>query len=451
MESTGKTVPFVKSRPVLGLLPEFRKEKLHLAEKLMAEHGDIFAYKLGPYTIILISQPEYIRHVLQENYTNYKKDYFYEDLKLALGRGLVTSEGDFWRQQRKLAQPAFHRAQIERFSQTMVDQTLALVERWNAAPEGSATVDLVDEMKRLTMSIVGLTLFSSDVSSEAISLGHAINGVLTYLNHRMELLVKLPASFPTRRNLQFRRDYDVVKERVLRMITDRRTHGAEGGDLLDMLLTAQDEETGVGMSDRQLLDEVMTLFMAGHETTAHTLVWTFYLLHHHPHVESRLHDELDEVLGGEPPTIGNLQDLTYTDMVIRESMRYLPAVWGIGREALEDDELDGYSVPAGTTVFIPIYNMHRHPAYWDDPDSFQPERFADPRMEKSKRWIYMPFGGGPRQCIGNSFALMEAKLALAAIAQRFHVRLESEAEIEFDPGVTLRPKGLMAVHLVPRT
>lgn len=416
----------------------------------MAEHGDIIAYKLGPYDIILISRPEYIRHVLQENYTNYKKDYFYEDLKLALGSGLVTSEGQFWRQQRKLAQPAFHHRQIEQFSQTMVDQSLALTRRWTVADGEDITVDLVEEMKRLTMSIVGLTLFSSDVSSETVELGHAINGVLGYLNRRMERLVKLPASLPSPANLRFRKDYSLVKERVLKMIIDRRDGNGQSGDLLDMLLSAQDEETGVGMSDRQLLDEVMTLFMAGHETTAHTLVWTFYLLHHHPHVETRLFHELNTILAGRPPTMGDLQDLPYTDKVIKESMRYLPAVWGIGREAIEDDEIGGYPVAGGTSIYIPIYNMHRHPAYWNDPNSFDPERFANPDVEKNLRWIYMPFGGGPRQCIGNSFATLEAKLALATIAQRYHVKLTSDKEVEFDPGVTLRPKGSMLASIVPR-
>ena len=234
----------------------------------------------------------------------------------------------------------------------------------------------------------------------------------------------------------------------MEMIRKRRNESNGQTDLMTMLLNAQDEDTGLGMSDRQLFDEVMTLFMAGHETTAHTLVWTWYLLSKHPEVEKKLHNELDEVLNERLPTMDDIPNLPYTTNVIKESMRLIPAVWGIGREAVNDDEIDDYFIPAGMTIMIPIYLMHTHPEYWENSDVFNPDRFASENIPD--RWVYMPFAGGPRKCIGNNFAMMEAQLALATLAQKFSLKLRSDQKIEFDPGVTLRPKSDLVMEITKR-
>lgn len=441
-----KTIPHEKGLPLVGLLPEFRKDTFAMDRRLVERHGDICSYKLGPNKIVLLSHPEYIRHVLQENYTNYKKDYFYDDLKIALGRGLVTSEGSFWRRQRKLAQPAFHRSEIAQFAEIMEAESRVLVNEWT---ENKTGIELDEDMKKLTMKIVSKALFGAGISEKSSELSESINHVIDYLNIRLESYIKLPWNIPTPRSLFFRRHFKFVRDYILEIISRRRDEGVGKRDLLTMLLEAQDEETGEGMSDQQLFDEVITLFIAGHETTAHALMWTWYLLNLNPEVENRLHEETENLNGDGNSVFEKLGKLPYTRAVIQESMRLIPPVWGIGREAIKDDEIDGYSIPAGTTVYIPIRRMHRHPGYWEDSESFKPERFLDPVFEKAQRWVYMPFGGGPRQCIGNHFALMEAQIALAILTSNFRVQIKEIERVDFNTGVTLRPKNpvLASVYL----
>ena len=441
---TKREIPKVKSRPVVGLLSEFRKDRLGLFRNLFEEYGDIVQFKIANHDMLLLTNPDHIKHVLQENYKNYKKDYFYEELKLILGEGLVTSEGEFWRRQRKLAQPAFHKQELMTFADIMTQQSERIADRWSELSE----VEIAGEMKKLTISIVGLTLFQVDVSDETDELGAAINHTLEFLNHRLELFIRPSVNIPLPNNIRFKKQFKIVQDVVMEMIRKRRNESNGQMDLMTMLLNAQDEETGLGMSDRHLFDEVMTLFMAGHETTAHTLVWTWYLLFQNPNVEKKLHNELDEVLNGRTPSMDDIPKLPYTTKVIKESMRLLPAVWGIGREAINDDEMDEYYIPAGMTIMIPIYLMHTHPDYWDNPDEFNPDRFASDNVPD--RWVYMPFAGGPRKCIGNNFAMMEAQLALATLAQKYSLKLRSDQKVEFDPGVTLRPKSDLIMEITRR-
>ena len=434
---TNKSIPFASSRPILGLLPEFKKDRLGLSSRLMKTHGDIVQYKLGPHKTVMITHPDYIKHVLQENYSNYKKDYFYEDLKLVLGQGLVTSEGKFWRQQRKLAQPGFHRKQISRFAGIMVDQCNKMLKDWKG--NETKAIDIVEEMKKLTMSIVSLALFDTDLSYKASKLGSAINDSINFINGKMESFLKFPKWIPTIKSMEFNRNFTIVKNTIMEMISERRKAPGQTPDFLDMLMAAQDEETGVGMSDQQLFDEIMTLFLAGHETTAHGLVWTFYLLDKNPEIETNLFEELGKFPIEYHPELKDLPYLRYTTATIKESMRMLPPVWGIGREAVNDDEINGYSIPRGMTVFVPIFQMHYHTAYWKDPEIFNPERFFDEDLEKKNRWVYLPFGGGPRQCIGNNFAFMEMQIVVAMIMRRFKLELTSIENVQMNPGVTLRP------------
>jgi cytochrome P450 len=448
IELTKNTIPFAPSRPILGFLPEFKKNRLNLSTHLMETYGDIVQYKLGPHKTVMITHPDYIKHVLQENYNNYKKDYFYEDLKLVLGQGLVTSEGEFWRQQRKLVQPGFHRNQISRFAGIMVDQCDRMLESWSR--EVTNKFDLVEEMKKLTMSIVSLALFNTDLSHEANKLGIAINDSINFINGKMESFIKLPQWFPTPKSTEFNRNFTIVKNTIMEMIAERRKSPNQTPDLLDMLMAAQDEETGVGMSDQQLFDEIMTLFLAGHETTAHGLVWTIYLLDKYPEMEANLFEELGQFPVAFHPELKDLPDLSYTTATIKESMRMLPPVWGIGREAVHDDLIGGYSIPHGMTVFIPIYQMHYHPEYWTEPEVFNPERFLDEELEKKNRWVYLPFGGGPRQCIGNNFAIMEMQIVVAMIMRQFKLELISAENIQLNPGVTLRPEEAVLMKIKTR-
>ena len=435
-----KTIPHEKGLPLLGFLPEFRKDIFAMDKRLVEKHGNICSYNLGPNKIVLLAQPDYIKHVLQENYLNYKKDYFYDELKLALGQGLVTSEGDFWHHQRKLIQPAFHRNEITQFAEIMERETKSLAGDWQNNERSNTIIDLTEDMKKLTMKIVSQALFGIRIFDNSAKLSESINYVIDYLTQRLERYLKLPPNIPTPRNLLFRRHYNNVHDHLLDIISNRRENPGDKKDLLSMLLAAQNEETGLRMSDQQLFDEIMTLFMAGHETTAHALVWTWYLLNLHPYVESQVHDEIENLGEGINSVFKNMEALPYTRAVILESMRLIPPVWGIGREASEDDQINGFLIPAGTTVYIPIRRMHRHPDHWNDPEKFDPDRFLDGTLEKEKRWVYMPFGGGPRQCIGNHFAVLEAQIALAVLASLFQVQINNIENIEFNPGVTLRPK-----------
>ncbi len=445
---TDKTIPFAKSRPVLGFLPEFKKDRLGLSSRIMKKYGDIVQYKLGPHENVMITHPDYIKHVLQENYSNYKKDYFYEDLKLVLGQGLVTSEGEFWRQQRKLIQPAFHKHQISRFAEIMVKKCNELVNEWSE--KDGQIFDICAEMKNLTMAIVSLALFNTDLSYTSSKLGNAINNSIDFVNGKMESFIRLPHRIPTPRTMSFNRNFSIVKKTIMDMISERRQNPGQTHDLMDMLIAAQDEETGVGMRDEQLFDEIMTLFLAGHETTANGLVWTFYLLNKNPETEKFLFEELKDYPIDFNLELSDISDLKYTTATIKESMRMIPPVWGIGREAINDDQFNGFVIPAGMTVFIPIYQMHYHIQYWDDPNLFNPGRFLDEDLEKKNRWVYLPFGGGPRQCIGNNFALMEMQIIVSMIARKFTLNMISKDEVGQNPGVTLRPEKSLLMKITDR-
>jgi cytochrome P450 len=294
---------------------------------------------------------------------------------------------------------------------------------------------------RLTLGIAGKTLFSVDISSDADSMGRAVTGVFEYLNYRINHLFAPPLIVPTPRNRRFRRDLRIIDDVVYRIIEERRRSSRDTGDLLSVLLTARDEETGESMTDRQLRDEVITFIGAGHETTAQALAWTWYLLGTHPDADARIRDEVRTVLGGRTPTIHDLANLKFTRMVIEESMRLYPPVWGMTRRAAEDDEVGGYFIPRNSIVILCQYVTHRHPEFWEHPDDFDPERFTPERSANRPRYAYFPFAGGPHQCIGNDFALMEATLVIAMVVQAFQLELVAGREVGLDSIFTLRPKG----------
>ncbi|MBI3359796.1 MAG: cytochrome P450 [Chloroflexi bacterium] len=363
-----------------------------------------------------------------------------------LGNGLLTSaEGEFHKRQRRLVQPALHRQRIAVYAEVMTSFAEQQMADWRTGQ----TRDLHRELMKLTMAIVAKCLFDADVSGEADRVGAAMTGLLEDFSPiDASPLGRLFERLPTPRTRRRQRNAKSLDDAVYRIIGERRASGEDRGDLLSMLLQAQDTEgDGVGMSDGQLRDEVMTLFLAGHETTANALAWTFYLLSQNPKVEARLHAELDAVLGSRLPTLADGPQLKYTRMVFSEAMRLYPPAWVIGRQAVGRDAIGGYVIPKRATVLMSQYVMHCNPAYWVFPNEFRPERF-DPDVEHQRpRFAYFPFGNGPRVCIGEAFAWMEGDMLVASIAQRYRFKLSSEAVVEPEPSITLRLKHGLPVVL----
>ena len=379
-----------------------------------------------------------MRHVFQDNHRNYsKKTPGFKVLRTFLADGLLTNEGDAWLRQRRIAQPAFHRDRIAGFARTMTTAAEALADRWDA--DDKTVVNLTGEMAQLTLRIVGETLLSTNVSREVDRIGQALTVSLHAANRSITRVVEIPQWVPTPANRRLRHALTTLDSIVYQMIATRRRSGEVAGDLLSMLMAARDEETGAGMSDRQLRDEVMTIFLAGHETTAIALGWTWYLLSRHPTAAQRLRDELAAVLAGRVPRLDDLPRLVYTDQVIKESMRLFPPAWIISRCAIGTDHIGGYDIPAGTIIFTSPYVTHRLTRLWDNPWAFNPERFGSTQVKELPPFAYFPFGGGPRQCIGNTFAMMEMALVIATLAQRYRFDLTPDEHRGVFPTITLRP------------
>lgn len=430
---------------------EVWRDPLAMFMRVFRTFGETAGLRFGPYRLIVLHDPEDIRHVFVRNADNYVKSPTYEGLKLVLGTGLVTSEGDFWRRQRKLANPAFHRKRLGAFADTMVRCTEEMCADWVAGPDG-ARIDLAEEMMRLTFRIVGHTLFSTELGQDSDDVGPALTVALEYANETAETFNLVPRWVPTRKNREFKTAMATLDQLVLRMIAERRAQaqrtGDAGEDLMGMLMSATDDEAqgGKGMTDAQLRDEVLTLVGAGHETTANALVWTFTLLSQHPDVARKVRAEVQQVAGDRSLTLEDYPKLTYTLQVIKESMRLFPPVWMIERQALGADEVGGWKIAPKTIIGACIHTMHRNPRFWRNPEGFDPGRFAPEQEAERPRYAYIPFGAGPRQCIGNHFAMMEAVLLTATIARRFDLELMPGHRIALDPGVTLRPRDGLPVR-----
>lgn len=432
--------------PLSGLFA-YRKGPLPFFQNLAAQYGDISYFKLGPQEAFFLNHPDYIKEVLVTNHQNFHKGLALQRAKRLLGEGLLTSEDDFHRRQRRLAQPAFHRARIASYAGVMTDYASQTRARWH----DSETLDMSDEMMRLTLGIVGKTLFDADVVSDAQEVGEAMTVVMDLFNiitiPFFELLQKLPLP-------QLRR-FDNAKARldaiIYRLIEERRRGGEDRGDLLSMLLLAQDTEgDGGAMTDEQLRDEVMTIFLAGHETTANALTWTWYLLSQNPEVETKLHEEIDRVLGGRLPAFEDVAQLKYTEMVLAESMRLYPPAWALGRLAVKEFEIAGYVVPRKSLVLMSQYVMHRDPRYFPAPLRFDPDRWTAEARDSRPQFSYFPFGGGPRRCIGEGFAWMEGILLIATLAGQWQMRLVPNHPVALKPVITLRPKHGMRMTVTRR-
>jgi cytochrome P450 len=417
-----------------------RADPLGLLMRSFQDHGDVVRLRFGHMPVFLLAHPDHVRHVLRENHRNYsKRTPSIARVKLVMGEGLVTSDGELWRRQRRIAQPAFHQQRIAGYAGRMTAAAAELLQEWEHAAERDEPLDVAEEMSRLAQRIVGETLLGSDVRGEVGEVGEALGFLLGESRKDLYRVFPRPLWLPTPAQRRVRRARRLLDRVVYRIIARRRAAPEAGDDLLSLLVHARDEETGEAMSDRQLRDEVMTIFLAGHETTANALAWTWLLLARFPEARRRLAAELEQVLGARTPTVADLPYLTYTEMVLRESMRIYPPVWAVSRRAEGDDEIGGYPIPRGALVIISPYVTHRHPAFWEHPERFDPERFAPERHEGRHRYAYFPFGGGPRKCVGEAFAMMEARLVLAMAARRFRLDLEPGHPVEPQPTITLRP------------
>jgi cytochrome P450 len=427
-----------------GSFKNYSRDPLTFLTAISREYGDIVTMRFYKFRVYYVSHPDFIEEVLVNQARKFIKGRILRANKGLFGNGLLTSEGDFWLRQRRLAQPAFHRARIAAYGETMVRFTERLIAGWRDAE----TLDVHAEMMRLTLQIVAKTLFDADVDDEAQQVGHALEAIMDF-NSDFRRLILMPAWLPTLRNLRAALAIRRLNKIIYRIIDQRRAAGGDAGDLLSMLLHAQDED-GSRMTDRQLRDEVITLFLAGHETTALALSWTWWLLAQNPQAEAKLHEELDAVLAGRSPTLEDLPKLRYSDHVITESMRLYPPAWGMARLAIEDAEIGGYRIPKGSGVSLSQWVVHHDPRWFEAPQEFRPERWEGDLLKRLPRFAFFPFGGGPRQCIGNTFALMEAVLLLATIAQKFRLQLVPDQKVEPTASITLRPRHGIQVTLEAR-
>jgi cytochrome P450 len=431
---------------------------------LRRTHGDVARFRMAGREFVLLSHPDRVREVLVTDQRRYGRGYRYRTLKLLLGEGLLTSEGEFHLRQRRLAQPAFHRERIARYATAMRAAAERWDARWSARAGESAPVDVADEMAKLALVIVSETLFGADVTREADAVSHALDVALHSATPAFAALGRWAVHLPIPAARRFRRaraDLDAV---IYRLIAERRRSGADHGDLLSMLLLAVDGEAVDGeagdgeagdgraarMTDLQLRDEAMTLFLAGHETTANWLAWTWYLLALDPDVADRLAASLAEALDGRAPTMDDLPRLGYARQVLSEALRLYPPAWGLGRIALEPVTHDGYAVPAGAGVLMSPYLVHRDPRWWPDPERFDPERWAPGASTDRHRFAFFPFGAGTRVCIGEQFAWTEALLVLATLVPRWAPTLAPGAVVAPEPIITLRPRGGIPMLLRPR-
>src|SRR6266566_1031812 len=404
----------------LGSAYAFGRDPMRFALDMWHRYGDLVRIRFLFWHGYLVFHPEHIKHILQDNHRNYTKDIFtLNAFKAFVGNGLVTNDGNSWLQQRRLMQPAFHRKRLAAFGTLITGTTV--------------------EMMRLTLRVVGQPLFTIDLSNETETVSRAVTTLSKLVLDYMSVPFP-PLWVPTPRNRRITSAIRTLDTVVQDIITARRQQHTDSGDLLSMLLSARDEETGEGMSDKQVRDEVMTLLFAGHETTSNLLTWTWYVLSQHPEVERRLHEELDAVLTGQRPSVEHLTHLPYSRMVLEETLRLYPPAWSLARKARAGDCVGGYAIPAKSVILMIPYVTHRHPAFWEHPERFAPERFTPERAAARSRYAYFPFGGGPRQCIGNNFALMEAHLILATVAQRYHLHLVPEHAVEPEALLTLRPR-----------
>ncbi len=405
--------------------------------ELFARHGDtyrVYVPARRSYTYV-IHHPDDVKRVLVSNHRNYTKGVGLDRVKILLGKGIMTSEGELWKRQRYMMQPLFHRRVITAFAEVIAQANERCIARWEGLARHGELINLTDEMSELTLEIVLRAVFGRDLDRLSQQLGGNPFAVVTREQSR---------------DLQFAYKFRSLTKLVAQLIAQRRTSGEEHFDYVAMLMSARDKESGAPMGERELIDEIMTLVVAGHETTASGLNWTWYLLSQHPQVEARLHAEIDAVPEMPAPSLAQMEALHYTHQVIDESLRLYPPGWVLSRRTIAADELGGYPVPAGTNVLLPLYLLHRHPHFWKNPEAFEPERFAPEHEAERPRFAYMPFAAGPRHCIGENFALYEMLVHLFKVARRYRLRYVPDKPLELEAQINLRTRHPLHMRLEAR-
>jgi cytochrome P450 len=440
-----KIAPTVKPSWIGGHFRQFRKSPIKFLE-MLSSLGDVTSFRMGKMPAYLVNHPDLVRDILVVNAHKFVKGRALQRAKVLLGEGLLTNEKESHLRQRRLAQPAFHRARIAVYAKAMIDYGEKMSDEWKDGEER----DISKEMMRLTLWIVGKTLFSANVEEETEEVGE----VMTTLIEMFDLLL-MPFSeylemLPLPSSKRLRKARTKLDEIIYGFIAERRKSADDKGDLLSMLLLSTDED-GSQMTDKQVRDECLTIFLAGHETTANALTWTWYLLSQHAEIEAKFHAELDEVLGNRTAVPEDYPNLKFTEQILAESMRLYPPAWTVGRMANEDHEIDGYKIEKGSLILTPMYIMHRDKRFWSNADEFKPERWETQSIkEASNKFIYFPFGGGVRRCIGEQFAWMEGVLLLATLGKKWKLKLNPEQKIVPQPMITLRSKFGMKMKIERR-
>jgi cytochrome P450 len=422
---------------LLGNLPEFRRDMLGFFTHCSRQYGDLVALRFGNRRVHLATHPDFVEQILVTENRKFGKSYVFELLRPVLGNGLLNSEGEFWLRQRRLMQPAFNRASVNSYATAIVESTSQLISGW----QSGQTRDLHREMNRLALAVVGKALMDIDLGNVDEDIAAPLESAMHDFSHRFESAWNFPPWMPTPRNLRSKRNVRKLDAIVNGIIRRRRAAGGDRGDLLSKLIHARDEVDQTGMTDRQLRDEVMTLFLAGHETTANALAWTWFLLAQNRKAETRMVDEIGVMLGDRLPEAADLANLPYTEAVVKESLRMFPPAYAFSRRVLSDAEIGGFHVPARSAVIMSQWVIHRDPRWFDEPEQFRPERWLPGGDKERPQYAYFPFGGGPRGCIGSAFAMLEAALAIATIAPRFRFELTAPEKVRPWPSVTLRPAG----------
>lgn len=440
--------PGPRGHLLLGNLLQVQRDRLGLMLTAVREYGDAVRLRMGPKSLFLLNHPDHAKHVLSENHANYRKGLGLVHARRALGNGLLTSEGELWRRQRQAVQPAFQRERIARSAASIVDETEQMLARWRVQP--GSTVDLVAEMTRLTLGVLGRSLLRTDLGSSG-TIGRAFQAVQDQAMFEMVTLGTVPHWLPTPGQLRFRRARRELDRLVGRLAIEhaRRPDRSEDGDLLSRLVHSVEHEPDERVRRRQLRDELVTLLLAGHETTASTLGWTWYLVERSPQVLQRLQEEAREILPDRLPTYQDVPRLAFTARVIEEAIRLYPPVWMLTRRAVDADEVGGYHIPAGADVLICPYTLHRHPQFWERPESFDPDRFTPEKAADRPRYAYIPFGAGPRFCVGSNLGVMEAVLVVAMISREFRLRRPDHRPVVPEPMLSLRLKGGLPMSVNP--
>ncbi len=437
--NTLKKIPKTPKKDFIKSAKSMAQHMLSYNVELTKNYGDTFQIDLGYLQFYVTSNPDYIKQILQTNQKNYVKSEAYTKLKMGLGNGLVTSEGDYWRKQRRLSQPVFYKNNLENLFQ---DMGRSMIEFLDASEQQRGTeIDISKEMMKLTATIVLRALFNVEESQDLDSIYGSMDVMQNYIMKHVQSPLWSPFYFLTSSHRDFKLSMEDMDNLIYGMMHNRRKSGEKKADLLQMLMDVEDADTGEKMTDIQLRDELTTLFSAGHETSANALAWTFYMLAQYPNVVEKIREEANQLLPNkEIPTFEQLRQLTYTEQVINEGMRLFPPAWAIGRRAIADDVWGDFELKKEVNIICQIYIMHRSEALWENPEVFNPDRFEPEQVKARPKHHFLPFGAGPRMCIGNHFAMMEMQLILATIVQRFDFEVVENHPIELDPLITLRPK-----------